>query len=138
MTWQIVILILGLILGIPLVWAVNMAVWGRIQADLAESQAIQPSDKKMEPERANEWQIRRIEVEDDDSGPIIADSPLDTPNMPEYDEAERLLTEMPRILNPIDPMDGVLPDIDRDWAANLVEQEEELERAANPPIQEGE
>lgn len=115
-----------------------MAVWGRIQADLAESQAIQPSDKKMEPERANEWQIRRIEVEDDDSGPIIADSPLDTPNMPEYDEAERLLTEMPRILNPIDPMDGVLPDIDRDWAANLVEQEEELERAANPPIQEGE
>lgn len=64
-----------------------------------------------------EPKLRHIPVEDGQSDDSAAD----------FDEPERLLTEMPRILNPIDPMDGVIPEIDRDWLANRVEEAESLQ-----------
>ena len=72
------------------------------------------------PETVIRPELRHIPV-------IDGDSEAESGGSEDYGQAERLLTEMPQILNPIDPMDGVLPEIDRDWVANRQEEAESLQ-----------
>jgi len=85
---------------------------GRLQGVIGDT-AADKSIQAVYP--VNEPEMVHIPVEGGDSAP-------DGDNMPEYTERDRILTEMPQILNPIDPMDGIIPDIDVDWAVKLEEQ----------------
>lgn len=77
-----------------------------------ESSDIPPDPPDIPPFELNPAQMAEIEAQIAEMAP----------------ESGRI-TEMPVILDPIDPMDGLIPVIDADWAQNLAD------RTDLPPIE---